>query len=118
VLESFPDLRPEIHADDGIHTVMGVLERAVMESLQAGNESRARAVVGLLDAMLNRADLDPEIPNAIAISFVEPEPLQASTLGRRFWKVELTRFRGHPGRGVYGCHGATEAAGVHQGVQG
>jgi hypothetical protein len=33
-------------------------------------------------------------------------------------EVELTRFRGHPGRGVYGCHGATEAAGVHQGVQG
>jgi transposase len=24
-------------------------------------------------------------------------------------EVVLTRFRGHPGRGVYGCHGATEA---------
>jgi hypothetical protein len=32
--------------------------------------------------------------------------------------LELTRFRGHPGRGVYGCHGATEATGVHEGVQG
>jgi putative transposase len=28
-------------------------------------------------------------------------------------RVELTRFRGHPGKGVYGCHGETEAAGVH-----
>ena len=28
--------------------------------------------------------------------------------------VELTRFRGHPGKGVYGCpHGEAEAAGVH-----
>ena len=23
--------------------------------------------------------------------------------------LEVTRFRGHPGRGEYGCHGATEA---------
>ena len=23
--------------------------------------------------------------------------------------LDLTRFRGHPGRGEYGCHGATEA---------
>ena len=29
------------------------------------------------------------------------------------WTVELTRFRGHPRRGVYGCHGEAEAAGVH-----
>jgi Flp pilus assembly protein TadD len=24
-------------------------------------------------------------------------------------QLEVTRFRGHPGRGVYGCHGATKA---------
>jgi hypothetical protein len=27
--------------------------------------------------------------------------------------LEVTRFRGHPGKGVYGCHGATEASGLH-----
>jgi hypothetical protein len=31
---------------------------------------------------------------------------------RRFGMV-LTRFRGHPRRGVYGCHGEAEATGVH-----
>jgi hypothetical protein len=93
VLETFPDLRAEIGEDDGIHIVMSALERAVMESLRAGNDSRARAVVGFLDALLNRADLDPEIPNAIAISFVEPVSLESSTLGRRLWEDMPERIR-------------------------
>jgi hypothetical protein len=72
---------------------MGALERAVMESLQAGTDSRPRAVVAFLDSLLNRAHLDPEVPKAIAISFVEPESLECLTLGRRLWKDMPERMR-------------------------
>lgn len=47
---------------------------------------------------------------------LEAHGIAAATHPARLFRVpsdeellELTRFRGHPGRGVYGCHGATEA---------
>ncbi len=35
--------------------------------------------------------------------------LMMHVICNRYREVVLTRFRGHPGRGEYGCHGATEA---------
>jgi len=43
--------------------------------------------------LLDRTDLDPEIPNAIAISFVEPEALQATSQGRQLWQEMPERVR-------------------------
>ena len=49
--------------------------------------------IGFLDRLLSLTDLHPEIPNAIALSFVEPESLQASTMGRQLWSEMPTPIR-------------------------
>ena len=49
---------------------------------------------------------------------VRPLFVEGEERPRFFDVVVVTRFRGHPRRGVYGCHGATEASVVHEGVQG
>jgi hypothetical protein len=66
-----------------------------------GNGALGMAVLGLTAIGLRWG---PRLMGRFATA--EPDP------------VELTRFRGHPGRGVYGCHGEAEAAGVHEGIQG
>jgi hypothetical protein len=93
VLAALPDLASEIDANDGIHVVMGTLGRAVMAAVTAGDYSTGRAVLTLLDVLLNRRDLDGEIPNAVSISFVEPQSVCASALGRRLWSETPQRIR-------------------------
>ena len=46
-------------------------------------------------------------PNATVA--IQAAGLSGATVELRSPVVEVTRFRGHPRRGVYGCHGATEA---------
>ena len=93
VLAVLPELEPQLGADSEIHGIMATLERAVMDAIDGRDAARARAVGALLDALLERPDLDPEIPNAIAISFVVPEALQATTQGREVWQDMPERVR-------------------------
>jgi hypothetical protein len=69
----------------------------------------------------------PQKPSSAAPAGSPPPPTVLTPLSPRRYKLqltisgetlekllELTRFRGHPGKGVYGCpHGETEAAVVH-----
>jgi len=92
-LKEFPELASEVDEDAGSHLIVHALARAVMESVQTGRDARARDIVAFLDELLDRSDLHPGIPNAIALSFVEPESLQASTVGRRLWSEMPRRIR-------------------------
>jgi phage tail protein X len=93
VLTVLPDLAPQLDPDSGVHVIMATLERAVMDAIAVDAFARARAVGAMLDALLDRQDLDPEIPNAIAISFVQPEVLQASARGKQVWQDMPERVR-------------------------
>jgi hypothetical protein len=64
-----------------------------MTTVEQGNEGRAREILGFLDRLLDRRDLDPEILNAIAISFIEPDSLRESVLGGRLWEDMPERIR-------------------------
>jgi hypothetical protein len=86
VLEAFPDLAPAIDEDDGIHLVMGALDDAIMDAARHGHLPRARSILEFVNALLKRSDVDPEIPNAVCISFVEPAVLEESETGRQLWK--------------------------------
>jgi hypothetical protein len=70
VLGAFPDLASEIDSYDGIHMIMGRLDKAIMAAVRDADYPRARAVLTLLDGLLNRHDLDPEIQNAVSITIV------------------------------------------------
>jgi len=52
------------------------------------------------------------------VTLIERRPHWDGSPGFTEHGMELTRFRGHPRRGVYGCHGEAEASGVHARVQG
>jgi hypothetical protein len=93
VLAAFPDLTPQLDADVDIHGIVATLERAVMGALDVGDTARARAIGATLGTVLDRHDLDPDIPNAVAISFVEPDALQATTHGRQVWQDLPERVR-------------------------
>ncbi len=85
VLKAFPDLEPEIDEDDGVHLVMAALDRAIMGAARRADLLRARSILGFVDSLLERSDLDPEIPNAVCISFVEPAVLEESATGKQLW---------------------------------
>jgi hypothetical protein len=91
-LERFPELAADLDGD-GIHFVMAALARTVLAAAERGDETRARSVFDFLDGLLDRRDLDREIPNAIALSFVEPESLLRSAAGRRVWDAAPKRLR-------------------------
>jgi hypothetical protein len=93
VLDEFPDLAGELETDDGVHWIMATLARAVMAAVEQGDMDRARATLKSLDGLLDRRDLDPEIENAISISFIEPELLRTSAVGRHLWEAMPVRIR-------------------------
>lgn len=93
VLARLPDLAEEVEGDDGIHWVMACLARATMTALEHGNEARARDILTFLDQLLDRRDLDPEIPNAVSISFLEPGSVRKSAPGRLLWESMPPRIR-------------------------
>jgi len=93
VLGAFPELASEIDPDAGVHMIMGRLEKVIMAAVRDADYPRARAVLTVLDGLLNRHDLDPEIPNAVSITFLDPESLCTSELGRRLWAASPPRIR-------------------------
>jgi hypothetical protein len=64
-----------------------------MDSIRGDTQEPARAISVMLDALLDRRDLDPEIPNAIAISFLVPQELQATAEGTKVWQDIPERVR-------------------------
>ena len=83
-LEEFPELADDPDITVGIHLCMSALKRLVLNSLRTGDATRARAIVDFLDSVLESPRLDPEIPNAVSTSFVEPADLETFAAGRSF----------------------------------
>ncbi len=84
-LARFPEIRSDVDDDDGIHIVMFALGALIMSAIAAGDRSRAESLLAFVDGLLDIPNLDPEIPNAMAISFVDPDEVQQSELGRSLW---------------------------------
>ena len=83
-LEQFPELADDPDVAGGIHPCMSALKRLVLKSLHSGDLTKAHGVVDFLENVLETPRLDPEIPNAVSISFVEPADLETFAAGRRF----------------------------------
>ena len=83
-LERFPHLADDRDLEIGIHLSMAALARLAMGALRAGDTDAARAVVVFLGQVLDTPRLDPEIRNAVALSFVEVEELTTFQAGREF----------------------------------
>lgn len=93
VLERFPELRSEVDDDDGIHVLMSILQRTIMEVIESGDLDQANAVLAFVDGLLDRRDLDPEIVNAVSISFVDPQVMRESVAGQNLWNQIPERVR-------------------------
>ena len=93
VLDRFPELAPGLGPDVGIHAIVSTLGRMLVSSAHADGFERVRSITSLLETLLDRRDLDPEIPNAIAISFVTPDELRATAPGKQIWLSMPTRLR-------------------------
>jgi hypothetical protein len=83
-LEQFPELADDPDVTIGIHVCMSALKRLALDSLRSGEAITARAVVDFLDRVLESPRLDPEIPNAVSASFLEPADLEPFAAGRSF----------------------------------
>ena len=83
-LERFPELADDPDIETGIHVAMAALGRLAMGALRSGNADRARAAASFLETVLETPRLDPEIPNAVTLSFLEPADLKAFQAGREF----------------------------------
>lgn len=84
---SFPALASELRASaESVHLLMGVLGRAVTESLGRGDEAHAEQVCAFLETALGRPRAISEIPNAVSLSFAGAEDFQASASGRHLWQ--------------------------------
>ena len=91
--ERFPDLASDLDDDDGIHLAVAALARYVMEKITANDIPRAASLLSYLDEILRWPDVDPEIENAVAISFVEPAELESTPSGRLVWDQMPPRLR-------------------------
>lgn len=91
--DRFPELREDLAEEaDLLHLQIATLARAVEADLEHGGQ-RALAVCELLGDVLARADVDPEIENALAISFVDAGELQKSRSGNRLLAEMPRRVR-------------------------
>jgi len=82
----FPDLRDELEEWPGlIHLQMGALARAARIAISEDNAERFVGIVNFLDEILAIPDLDPEIDNAVWISFLSAAELRTTELGRGAW---------------------------------
>jgi hypothetical protein len=84
--QAFPELRSDPDITIGTHVLMAAIGRLTMDAIAAENVDLARSILTFLDDVLRRPRLHPEIPNAVAISFIEPARFQASALGHQVWK--------------------------------
>jgi hypothetical protein len=83
-VQRFPELADDPDIKVGIHLSMGALGRLAVRAVRAGDTKRAHATIEFLEEVLRRPRLHPEIPNAVALSFVDPVELRMFQEGRRF----------------------------------
>jgi hypothetical protein len=82
----FPDLQVELEEWPGrIHLQMGALARAARIAISEDNAERFVGIVKFLDGILAIPNLDPEIDNAVWISFLSAAELRATEAGRGAW---------------------------------
>ena len=63
---------PRLEYDAGrLHCQMFELAVAIRESFSTGRADLRDAILGFIEHLLERNDADPEIANAVAISFIE-----------------------------------------------
>jgi len=83
VLREFPELNGELEDPDGIHIPMGVLCSVAEESIRSGDLSLFDRIARFVSLTLAKENLDPEIENAVEISFLEFQVLMESKNGRK-----------------------------------
>jgi hypothetical protein len=82
VIDAFPSLRQDLVSSAGVlHVQMALLGELVRRSLDSGDMKLAKRVCVFLDRTLDEPRVSPEITNAIAISFLVPDQLQATEGG-------------------------------------
>jgi hypothetical protein len=83
-LQRFPQLAEDLDDGSGVHLTMAALGRFAVVAVGRGDVGRAHAIVQFVEEVLAQPRLDPEIRNAVAISFVDPIDLEDSEAGRAF----------------------------------
>jgi hypothetical protein len=83
-VQRFPELADDPDIKIGVHFSMAALGRLAVRAVRAGDTKRAHATIDFLEEVLRSPRLHPEIPNAVAISFVDPVELGTFQEGRRF----------------------------------
>ena len=81
-----PELQDELAAEAGlIHSQMDVLASAARLAISEDDAERFARIVNFLDEVLSIPNLDPEIDNAVWISFLRAAELRATESGRGAW---------------------------------
>jgi hypothetical protein len=83
-VQRFPELADDPDITIGIHLSMAALGRLAVRAVREGDSTRAHATVVFLEEVLRSPRLHPEIPNAVATSFVDRGELATFEEGRRF----------------------------------
>jgi len=82
----FPALNAELRENENqIHIQMAVLARTVYDALHRQDTATATEVFGFLEDALKQPRAISEIPNAVAISFVELSELLRTDQGQGVW---------------------------------
>jgi hypothetical protein len=97
-VQRFPELAEDPDIKIGIHLSMAALGRLAVRAVREGDTKRAHATIEFLDEVLRSPRLHPEIPNAVAISFVDPVELSTFHEGRRFLESMPATIRDLLGR--------------------
>jgi hypothetical protein len=83
VIQGFPELLEELGRSTGLlHVQVATLAESVRRALDAGDLDSARRPCTFLDATLDKPKVSSEMMNAIAISFLTQDELQATSAGR------------------------------------
>lgn len=85
-IQAFPELAWDLDEPEGIHITMGALWIAAREAIDDGNSGLFDRVAVFISNILAIPDADPEIENAIEISFLEHRVLMKSRKGRKAFK--------------------------------
>jgi hypothetical protein len=78
----FPELQKALKEDPGVHGAMWTLAKATMAAVAVADLARVHEVFAFLEDILKKPRLDPEIPNAIAASYVGISELSETAVGR------------------------------------
>jgi hypothetical protein len=84
VVRRFPELADDPDIEIGIHLTMAALGRLAVHAIREGNTTRAQTTIQFLVEVLQKPRVHPEVRNAMAISFVDPEELGTFQAGRQF----------------------------------